>query len=226
MYRPEPEPELPTPVRANAPPAGPAGADALPANPGWVDPAQRGPVIGGFQFVQFGLGRWLVDREELPGQRGPNGGYRRGLLNMPPDPPLTLRPDWDPSPSQPTLRYVRSMATPWGGPESSLQQLPPRPGPSDTWYAPDTRPHVVIRFHYRPRRQLFCPPPGLQVPAAFRSFRGARRTLGVLQDGSNRTFIYDDDFHRAREPTLNLHSLLMATWIGRTEFWVESQTWP
>ena len=223
VYRPEPEPELLNPVPANAPPAGLAGADARPANPEWVDPHQLGPVIGGFQFVQFGLGRWLVDREELPGQRLPNGRYRRGLLNMPPDPPLTLRPDWDPSPFQPTLRYVRQMATPWGGPESSLQQLP---GPRDTWYAPEDRPSVVIRFHYRPRRQLFCPPRGLQVPASFQGFRGARRTLGVLQDGTHRTFIYDDDFRQAREPALNLHNLFVATWVGRTEFRVDAQTWP
>ena len=222
---PEPEPELAVPVRATAQPADPVGADARPANPVWINP-QRGPVIGGYQFVQFGLGRWLVDREEIPGQRLPNGRYRQGLLNMPPDPPLVLRPDWDPPSWQPTLRYVRSMATPWGGPESSLQQLPSLPGPRDTWYAPDTRPHVVIRFHHRPRRQLFHPPQGLQFPATFRGFRGARRTLGVLQDGSNRTFIYDDDFRRTREPTLNLHNLFLATWIGRSEFWVDEQRGP
>ena len=225
VYRPEPEPELPIPVRAHAPPAGPVEANAPLANPGWVNP-QLGPVIGGFQFVQFGLGRWLVDREELPGQRLPDGGYRRGLLNMPPNPPLVLRPDWDPSPFQPTLRYVRSMATPWGGPESSLQQLPASPGPRDTWYAPPDRPNVVIRFNFRPRRQLFCPPQGLQVPAVLRDFRGARRTLGVVQDGSHRTFIYDDDFRQTRDPTLNLHSLFGATWMGRTEFWVEVRTFP
>ena len=154
VYRPEPEPELLNPAGANAPPADPVEANALPANPGWVNPRQLGPWIGAFQFVQFGFGRWLGDREELPGQRLPNGRYRHGLLNMPPDPPLVLRPDWDPPPFQPTLRYIRSMATPWGGPESSLQQLPSPPGPRDTWYAPEDRPNVVIRFHFRPRMQL------------------------------------------------------------------------
>ena len=111
--------------------------------------------------------------------------YRRNqrAQNEYPQLPLNPHPGW-PLSYQLPLHVPWRNASPWGGPLSAGFQLPP-PGTRDFFlYEPDRRPSVLVRWHGRPRVQLYSAsdsrlPDGL----AQSSLTGRRRTLIVHTTG-------------------------------------------
>ncbi|CAE7709897.1 GIP [Symbiodinium sp. CCMP2592] len=137
----------------------------------------------------------------------------QGMLNMPPMVPIVLHPFW-PAPPQLTVRELRTMASEWGGPASSLYQEPHPAYHGDQYiYVPDVRPRVLVRWHMRPRVGLFHPEQA-PTPIPLGALTGQRRTLQGFANGDR--VIWDDRFTNPdpERPHENL-------WRGRTELEVD-----
>ena len=138
----------------------------------------------------------------------------QGMLNMPPLVPIVLHPHW-PAPPQLTVRELRTMASEWGGPASSLYQEPHPAYHGDQYiYVPEVRPRVLVRWHMRPRVRLFTPE-RTAAPIPLGALTGERRTLQGFANGDR--VIWDDLFtdpHQARRHEDRL-------WRGRTELEVD-----
>ncbi|CAE7809808.1 RE1 [Symbiodinium sp. CCMP2592] len=137
----------------------------------------------------------------------------QGMLNMPPMVPIVLHPFW-PAPPQLTVRELRTMASEWGGPASSLYQEPHPAYHGDQYiYVPDVRPRVLVRWHMRPRVGLFHPEQA-PTPIPLGALTGQRRTLQGFANGDR--VIWDDRFTNPdpERPHENLRR-------GRTELEVD-----
>ncbi|OLQ13313.1 Copia protein [Symbiodinium microadriaticum] len=138
----------------------------------------------------------------------------QGMLNMPPLVPIVLHPHW-PAPPQLTVRELRTMASAWGGPASSLYQEPHPAYHGDQYiYVPEVRPRVLVRWHMRPRVRLFNPE-RTAAPIPLGALTGERRTLQGFANGDR--VIWDDRFTNPDRGRRHENQL----WRGRTELEVD-----
>ena len=152
------------------------------------------------------------DFEELRREAMRREAERR-VLDLPPQPPMVINPDWGPPPAQPPLRYLRTERTEWGGEASALHHDPP-PNLRRDFFQLDENRFVLIRWHVRARVRLFVPDQAiLPAPLEQRALTGQRRTLVTTP---NRRYFIDDDYRG-----LDNQRTLPAQWRGRTEFQID-----
>ena len=130
-------------------------------------------------------------------------------LDLPPDPPLVVNPDWGPPAIQPTLRTLQLGCTEWGNILSALHHVPPVHIRRD-YYQLDQARNTLIRWHAGGRIRLFTPK-NSRLPQALdiASLTGRRRTL-VTELG--RQYVIDENWR-----TRQAQRTLQAEWHGRTE---------
>ena len=141
----------------------------------------------------------VIAREEAEARR----------LDLPPNPPLVINPNWGPPEDQPPLRYLLENRNNWGDLRSALHQFPPTHERRDMYQLDEAR-GVLIRWHVQARIRLFTPEGSrLPVPLEQRGLTGRRRSLIITL---TRRYWIEDNYHDPR-PQRNQD----AEWRGRTE---------
>ena len=139
------------------------------------------------------------------------------LLDLPPNPPMVINPDWGPPPAQPPLRYLRNERTEWGGEASALHHAPPTGLRRDFYQLVEQR-MVLIRSHVQARVRLFIPgQTRLPVPLEQTALTGRRRTLVTTPTAR---YHLDDNFREVPN-----QRTLPSQWRGRTEFEIDARTY-